>query len=213
MFKNILFGIFPASLQIVNFLAHIYLSGNSRETLIGNFIGDYVKGKEYKKYSKGIQRGIMLHRHIDSFTDRHAVTRFSRKFVSDRYGKYSGIVIDIFYDHFLSSNWDHYSDCALKPFIRERYRMLDSGFSIFPEGVKNWFPYFVKSNWLEAYTSLEGLINVFTRMSHRTSLPDHSDYAVSRLTQHYDELKTGFTAFFDEICLYVQREYDVSLGN
>ena len=197
----------------MNFLAHIYLSGNSREILIGNFIGDYVKGKEFSSYPAGVQQGILLHRHIDSFTDKHSVTRASKKYVSERYGKYSGIVVDIFYDHFLSSGWDQYSDMSLPAFVRDRYKLLDSGFSLFPQGVKNWFPYFIKSNWLETYRSLEGLAMVFKRMSHRTSLPDHSDYAVSRLTQHYDELKTGFTAFFDEICLYVQREYDVSLGN
>jgi acyl carrier protein phosphodiesterase len=196
----------------VNFLAHIYLSGDSREILIGNFIGDYVKGKEYASYSPGIQRGILLHRHIDSFTDKHAVTRLSKKFVSERYGKYSGIVIDIFYDHFLSSNWEQYSDISLKAYVRDRYKMLDSGFSNFPGGVKNWFPYFIKTNWLEAYASFDGLAMVFTRMSHRTSLPDHSAYAVTQLSKHYDELKSGFTEFFDEICLFVQEEYDIKLN-
>jgi len=195
----------------VNFLAHIYLSGNSREILIGNFIGDYVKGKEYTKYPPGIQQGIMLHRHIDSFTDQHPVTRNSKKFVSERYGKYAGIVVDVIYDHFLSRNWDQYSDMSLTAFVRDRYKMLDSGFSFFPQGVKNWFPYFIKSNWLETYASFEGLAMVFTRMSHRTSLPEHSDYAVSQLSNHYDELKSGFFEFFDEICQYVQSEYDIRL--
>ena len=195
----------------MNFLAHIYLSGNSKEILIGNFIGDYVKGKEYNKYPAGIQQGIMLHRHIDSFTDQHSVTRTSRKYVSERYGKYSGIVVDIFYDHFLSSSWDQYSDMSLTAFVRDRYKLLDSGFSFFPQGVKNWFPYFIKSNWLETYTSFTGLAMVFKRMSYRTTLPDHSDYAVIQLKQHYDELRSGFFVFFDEICLYVKSEYGIRL--
>jgi acyl carrier protein phosphodiesterase len=195
----------------VNFLAHIYLSGNSSEILIGNFIGDYVKGREYIHYPDGIQKGIMLHRHIDSYTDRHPVTRSSKKYISERYGKYSGIVVDIFYDHFLSSRWDLYSEMPFRIFIKDRYKKLDSGSSYFPMGVKNWFPYFIKSNWLETYTSFEGLAMVFKRMSYRTTLPDHSDYAVSQLRHYYDELGAGFSEFFNAICRYVESEFDISL--
>jgi acyl carrier protein phosphodiesterase len=196
----------------LNFLAHIYLSGDSRDILIGNFIGDYIKGKEYASYPPGIQKGIMLHRHIDSFTDRHPITRSSKKHISERYRLYSGIVVDIFYDHFLSSQWYKYSNMALPIYVRNRYKMLDSGFSHFPRGVKTWFPYFIKSNWLETYTSFEGLTMVFKRMSYRTSLPDHSEYAVEQLARNYDELESGFFEFFDEICLYVRDEFGIAMG-
>ena len=153
----------------------------------------------------------MLHRFIDSFTDQHPVTRSSKKYISDRYRLYSGIVVDIFYDHFLSSKWDKYSKMTLPVYVRNRYKILDSGFSHFPRGVKNWFPYFIKSNWLETYTSFEGLSMVFKRMSYRTSLPDHSDYAVEQLAVHYEELEAGFIEFFDEICGYVTKEFEITL--
>ncbi len=153
----------------------------------------------------------MLHRDIDSFTDKHPVTRSSKKHVMERYGKYSGIVIDIFYDHFLSANWDRYSDLSLKAFARERYQMLDSGFSLFPQGVKSFFPYFVRSNWLETYTNPDGLAKVLGRMSQRTSLPDHSAYAVKQLRDNYNDLRSGFFGFFSEICEYVQNEYDIRM--
>ena len=89
--------------------------------------------------------------------------------------------------------------------------MLDSGFPNFPQGVKNWFPYFIKSNWLETYTSFEGLAMVFRRMSYRTSLPEHSDYAVEQLEGNYEELGSGFTEFFDDICLYVSDEFGITV--
>jgi acyl carrier protein phosphodiesterase len=195
----------------VNFLAHIYLSGNSRDVLIGNFIGDYVKGKHYQSYPPGIRKGILLHRRIDSYTDHHPITRASKKMVSERFGLYSGIVVDIFYDHFLSSRWNRYAGMPLQAFVRDRYRMLDSGFAHFPGGVKNWFPYFIKSNWLETYTSFEGLEMVFRRMSYRTSLPEHSEYAVEQLEENYIELGEGFTRFFGEMCAYVQDEAGIIL--
>ena len=191
----------------MNFLAHIYLSGDSRELLIGNFIGDYVKGRDYEKFPPAIQEGILLHRKIDWFTDDHDITKKAKKLVRDQYGLYAGIVIDIFYDHYLSAKWDQFCDMSLKEYVRNRYRLLDSGFSMFPVGVKAWFPYFIKSNWLEAYTSFDGLIMVFKRMSYRTSLPDHSEYAVEQLKENYEEMESYFNEFFEEIRIYVGSKY------
>ncbi len=194
---------------MMNFLAHIYLSGDSREILIGNFIGDYVKGKNISGFPQEVRQGIMLHRKIDSFTDNHVITRSSRKIITEKYGLYAGIVVDIYYDHFLSVNWQKYSEIPLREYIYDRYRLLDSGFSFFPEGVRSWFPYFIKSNWLETYTSFNGLNLVFKRMSYRTSLPDHAEYAVSQLRQNYDVLKGNFTDFFNEIRDMVQKDFDI----
>jgi acyl carrier protein phosphodiesterase len=202
-------SIFKWLASYMNFLAHIYLSGDSKDLLIGNFIGDYIKGKEYEKYPPGIQEGIHLHRKIDDFTDSHSVTRKAKLLVRERYGLYSGIVIDIFYDHFLSANWMEFCDTPLRTYVRQRYRMLDSGFSMFPIGVKTWFPYFIKSNWLEAYTTFQGLVMVFKRMSYRTSLPDHSEYAVESLQENYELMDSYFRQFFQEIRSFVSREYEI----
>ena len=195
----------------MNFLAHIYLSGDSREILIGNFIGDYVKGKNITGYPDEVKQGIMLHRMIDSFTDSHSITRSSKKIIAEKYGLYAGIVVDIYYDHFLSANWDLYSEMPLREYIHDRYRLLDSGFSIFPAGVKSWFPYFIKSNWLETYIHFEGLNMVFKRMSYRTSLPDQSDYAVNQLKENYDFLKENFIEFFADMREMVQKDYNIIL--
>ncbi len=98
----------------MNFLAHIYLSGNDTDLIIGNFIADGIKGKKYKKFSPGIQKGILLHREIDTFTDAHPIVRQSTKRLHKNYGHYSGIIVDILYDHFLAKNWSRYSDVPLE---------------------------------------------------------------------------------------------------
>ena len=195
----------------MNFLAHIYLSGDSKEILIGNFIGDYVKGKKFIGYPEEVKQGIILHRKIDSFTDSHILTRSSKKIIAEKYGLYAGIVVDIYYDHFLSANWHLYSEIPLREYIHDRYRLLDSGVSIFPAGVKSWFPYFIKSNWLETYIHFNGLNMVFKRMSYRTSLPDHSEYAVSQLKENYDFLKENFLEFFTDMREMVQKDYNINL--
>jgi len=92
----------------MNYLAHLYLSGPSEEIKVGNFIGDYVKGNNYNRYSQKIQKGILMHRQIDSFMDNHPITRQSASIFKTRYKRYSSVVIDIIYDHFLATSWNNY---------------------------------------------------------------------------------------------------------
>lgn len=196
----------------MNFLAHIYLSGNSDGILIGNFIGDYVKGRNYNNYPPMVKKGILLHRNIDSFTDKHPITYQCRNLVNEKYSKYSGIVIDIFYDHYLAANWNLYSRQSLKKFIYGKYKILTRHFDIFPDGVKRFFPYFVKSNWLEAYSTFDGLESVLRRMSYRTSLPDYAEFALLKLSDNYEIVKRDFKTFFTEIISYVESNYSIKLG-
>ena len=195
----------------MNFLAHIYLSGNSDEMLIGNFIGDYVKGRAYLQYPGDIRRGILLHRDIDSFTDTHEATRECKSFVSSKYGLYAGIIVDIFYDHFLALSWDKYSPLTLTEYARRKYSTLEQYFDIFPKEVQLFFPYFLKSNWLETYSSTAGIGTVLRRMAYRTSIPDHSSYAVDMLKEHHESLNNLFLIFFDEIIEYIKTKYGIAL--
>ena len=89
----------------MNFLAHIYLSGNNDLLKIGNFMADSIRGNSYENYPEEIKKGILLHRSIDSFTDMHPVYRKSKHRLHEKYGHYSGVIMDIFYDHFLAKNW------------------------------------------------------------------------------------------------------------
>lgn len=196
----------------MNFLAHIYLSGDSDEILAGNFIGDYVKGKAYLQYPGDIRRGILLHRDIDSFTDNHEDTRKCKSFISSRYGLYSGIIVDIFYDHFLATNWSHYSSISLTEFARRKYAILEQYFEIYPKDVKLFFPYFLRSNWLDTYSSASGIGSVLQRMAYRTSIPDHSSFAVDMLNKNKEILKSLFFSFFNEIIEYVHTKYGIALS-
>jgi acyl carrier protein phosphodiesterase len=196
----------------MNFLAHIFLSGNETGVLIGNFIGDFVKGNDYLKYPEDVRRGILLHRKIDAFTDKHAVTKFCKTFIKPKYKKYSGIVVDIFYDHFLAINWEQYSSVPLRDFVIQKYNILNKHHSFFPEEIKKFFPYFHKSNWLYAYSTLEGLRLVLRGMAYRTSIPDFSYYAITRLKDNYEVLENNFTVFFKDILEFVKAEFSIQPG-
>jgi len=132
----------------MNYLAHIYLSGESDLVTIGNFMADGIKGKDYKKHSKEVQIGILLHRHIDTFTDAHKTVRKSTKRLHSKYSHYSGIIVDILYDHFLAKNWNKYSVVPLDEYVDSFYDSLEKNHSLLPARIQKMIPFMMADNWL-----------------------------------------------------------------
>ena len=187
----------------MNYLAHIFLSGNDDEILIGNFIGDYVKGRDYDLYTPSVKKGILLHRRIDAYTDRHKIVQQSKSYFISKYHKYAGIIIDILYDHFLVVNWDRFSPTPLNDFKANLFDCLKYNYNILPERVQFFMPSFIKNDWIEVYSSIEGIIHVLLRMSMRTTLPDQSEFAREILRKYYVQLQSEFLTYFPEIIRYV----------
>jgi len=195
----------------VNFLAHTYLSGCNEEIIVGNFMGDYVKGKNYLLFPEQIKKGILIHRDIDTFTDMHPITRHSKQRIAAKYHKYAGIIIDIFYDHFLASLWDDFSNISLKEFVSRSYDLLKRNYKVLPEAIKRWFPTFLENNWMMAYTTVDGIELVLERMAANTSLPDHSEYAVEVLSNQYETFKNDFLEFFPLIIQFLEEKYEIDI--
>jgi acyl carrier protein phosphodiesterase len=196
----------------VNFLAHTYLSGGNEEIIVGNFMGDYVKGKNYLLFPEQVKKGILIHRDIDSFTDMHEVTRRSKQRLASKYHKYAGIIIDIFYDHFLASLWDSYSTLPLSEFVSRTYDLLKRNYKVLPDSIKRWFPTFLENNWMMTYTNVEGIELVLERMSANTSLPDHSAFAVEVLRNQYSIFMEDFLEFFPEIVEFLEEKYEIEIS-
>lgn len=205
-------NIFSVRLLFMNFLAHIYLSGDQEELLVGNFMGDYVKGKQYLDFPENISRGIMLHRKIDQFTDLHPVTKESRAHIIHHYGKYSGIVIDILYDYLLALNWERYCSVPLPHYVENVFSLLKKYYEVFPQGIKNWFPNFIRNNWLMSYSTLGGIETVLHRMSSRTTLPEHTDEVMKIFHSEIAAFNKEFNSFFPEIREFVEENYGISTG-
>lgn len=183
----------------MNFLAHLYLSGNSDKVKVGNFIGDWVKGKQYGQYHKEIQQGILLHRAIDSYTDTHEMVRASKQIFAPTYRLYSGIIVDVMLDHFLSVHWQEYSKVPLRSFIDDSYNILLNYSSVFPFRISRIFPSLVYNDWIGQYGSFYGLAKVLNRMAVRTSLPNFTETAIELLKSNYSELESNFICFWPEI--------------
>lgn len=183
----------------MNYLAHIYLSGDDPLITIGNFIADGIKGKSYNKYPKDIQIGILLHRHIDSYTDAHKRVRLSTKRLHEKYGHYSGIIVDILYDHFLAKNWKNYSDIPLSVFVESFYDSLEAHFDILPSRIQKMMPFMLADNWLLSYASINGISKILDGMNRRTKNRSGMNKAVIELETFYNEFESEFTLFFDEL--------------
>lgn len=189
----------------MNYLAHLYLSGDNPELLVGNFIGDYVKGRQFTRYTGTIQKGILLHRHIDTFTDSHPEVLKSAAIFKDGYHRYAGVVCDIVYDHFLAANWSNFSNIALRDFVSRAHRILLRHYFSLPLQVKQFLPFLIKSRKLENYQYLEGVEKTLRIMSSHSSLPDESEYALEQLQNHYSDLQQQFFRFMPAIEASVAR--------
>jgi len=187
----------------MNFLAHLYLSGSSQPILIGNFIGDFVKGKAYQDYSEGIQKGIWLHREIDSYTDSHPQIRKCRKQLWTEFGHYAGVVIDLFNDHFLAAEWHNYSAIPLDEYARDIYRIMKSNLTILPEKAQHMLPFMIEGNWLVSYSAIRGIDRALTGLSHRASFESNMENASAELERNYLFYKTAFSKFFPELMKFV----------
>lgn len=204
---NYQFNIFPFNyFCTMNFLAHAHLSGDDNELMIGNFIADSVKGKKYKDYPKGIERGIMLHRKIDTFTDRHELVKESMSLIRNDYGKFSGIIVDIYYDHFLAASWHEYSNIGLHDYTQKVYGVLKRNFFILPARSQRILPFMISQNWLNGYANTDELKKVFYGMDRRTSNISGMRKAVDQLLANYEELEKHFKEFYPQLQLYVENE-------
>ena len=183
----------------MNFLAHLHLSGNDPNILVGNFIGDFVKGKQVESYEPGIAKGIFLHRAIDYFTDKHQIVAKSKGRLRDKYRHYSGVIIDIFYDHFLASNWSQYHSDPLEKFAEEAYNLVLSYEEILPEKALYILPYMMKNNWLVNYAHIEGISTVLYGMSKRTKFHSRMEEATKELEEFYDLFQKEFEEFYPEL--------------
>lgn len=183
----------------MNFLAHLYLSGDNEELLVGNFIGDFVKGSQMEHYPNQIQKGIRLHRSIDSFTDTHEVVLESKVRLREKFRHYAPVIVDVYYDHFLARDWSRFSSISLKKYTEDFYETMNNYFSILPKGVIHMLSFMSRDNWLYNYQFIEGIDRALTGMSRRTRFESKMEEASQTLKDHYEAFKDEFYRFFPDL--------------
>lgn len=171
-------------------------------------MADAVKGKHYEQYPVGIQIGIKLHRFIDTYTDAHEIYRKSKHRLHEKFGHYSGVIMDIIYDHFLAKNWSLYSNIALEKYADDFYNLLQSKYDILAPKTQHVLPYMIKTNWLVCYKSLEGLELILFQMDYRTKNRVNMPAAIKEVKEFYEEMEQEFLAFFTALQHQTKLELD-----
>lgn len=188
----------------MNYLAHVYLAEDNYESRIGNFLGDFVKGRLGDQYTEGIIKGIKTHRKVDAFTDSHEIIRNTRDLISPERRRWAGVMLDIFFDHFLSRNWSCFSNVGLDEFISTFYADLKTFNNSELNDLEFDFEKIIRHDWITKYGSIDGLKLVFAGLSKRVNVQNPLDGSECELVKNYDQMESQFMIFFPELIEYVQ---------
>jgi len=201
----------------MNYLAHLYLATvpadlskrpaslaeGTDESLVGSLLGDFVKGDDHQGYSVGIRRAILIHRKIDAYSNAHHVYRRSKRRIHSSYRHTRGILVDLFYDHFLARNWDEYADVPLPDFTSRVYRALEAHRDILPPRLQSILTKMAADNWLLSYREVTNIGLALAGLSRRLSRANRLHRGVEELCTNYAGLEEDFRAFFPELVDYV----------
>lgn len=195
----------------MNYLAHAYLSFNNPGILVGNMISDFVKGKKQFDYPLTIQKGIRLHREIDTFTDQHPATKKGKEYFKPAVGAYGGAFMDVVYDHFLARDEEQFPEPGLRLFAEEVYAQLAEHEALLPEKFARMLPYMSTQNWLYNYRFTEGIEKSFGGLVRRAKYLTDPAPAFSLFLQHYELLQEHYTEFFPDIKRFASSQFDALL--
>ncbi len=183
----------------MNFLAHAYLSFGNDDVLLGNLIADFVKGKQIDEYSEKIKKGIYLHRAIDYYTDNHALVREAQEFLKPTYLRYSTVITDMYFDHFLAKYWSNYHHLPLEVFSKNTYQILRKNENLLPLKFLPALSYMENEDWFINYASHEGIQRALTNMAKRARFVSHMEHAHQTLEKHGEYFYKIFVAFFEDL--------------
>lgn len=184
----------------MNYLAHIFLSGDNRKLQLGNFMGDFVKGRQHEDYPKLIQSGILLHREIDTFTDNHPIFCDTVALLRPTFARYSGIMADMYYDYCLATEFERYSpNKSLDSLARGLYITSLLNYKILPERIKSFIFHFITTNRLKKYASMDGLEDSLTIMSAKKSSAIQPTLSIQFLKDNENIIRAQFNKFMPEV--------------
>ncbi len=183
----------------MNWLAHLRLSEDDVEIRLGNVIADFIKGEKRLALNPRIRRGVACHMFIDAFTDSHPVFQRSRTRISPANRKFAGILIDVFYDHFLSVNWESYSGEPKRAFIDGIYFDFERYTAERLPDARRFVLKMAEDDWLGEYETLGGIERTLLRVSGRLKRPGLLAPMAAELTAHYAGLGEDFAEFYPQL--------------
>ena len=190
----------------MNTLAHLYLSGGDPELVLGNFIGDSIRGDDFNRLSQRVQQGVLLHRKIDRFTDAHPSFRQLSSLMRQDFGRYCPVVTDVFLDHFLARDWDRFHPQPLADYTRWVTRVLTPRIGACPARSQRYFHYLSTTDTLLHYRSTRGIGRTLSQMAKRARFDSGMEKAGEVLSRLYPQLQQGFEDFFPDLAAFADHQ-------
>lgn len=187
----------------MNFLGHLYVSGDDPLVITGNFMADSVKGRDLSRYEEGLRTGIRLHRTIDTYTDNHPLTLQGRERLRAHCGKYAGVALDLFYDHAIASQWGALSREPLAAFTQRMYALLTDHAALMPAATQRMLPYMVRGDWLTSYATLDGIGRALAGLAARVPAGHVLAGAETVLERHLDAFRTEALLFLSDLSHHI----------
>lgn len=189
----------------MNFLFHMLLSGSDDQLLVGNFMGDFVKGPLLERFEPGIRRGVALHRRIDSFSEQHPLFRQSRYRLAEQYGLYRGVMVDLFYDYFLVNRWEQWSEEPFAAYLCRTRQVVEQHRAALPATMQGLIPV-IFEELLPSYGTVEGIGRACSRLSRRITRPNPLAGCEVELSRQHAGLQQDFDGFMPAIRRFVAAE-------
>lgn len=183
----------------MNWLAHLLLAEPHVESWVGAVAADWVKGEARLCFSPEVQRGFDLHRAVDRFTDSHPVVHRSQDRILSPYKRYSGVLVDVFYDYYLSAHWGEFCAQPRRRFIENVYAALADHEPHLPLEVARGFRHMREDDWLGSYASVEGIALTLQRLSRRLRPGNLLAEGALQIEVHMSALDADFCEFFPQL--------------
>lgn len=191
----------------MNFLAHTYLSFGNDKAIVGNLIADMIKGKQIKSFPEEIQKGIILHREIDAFTDKHDIIKETKSVFRQTAGRYDGTFLDVAYDHYLATDTSRIPEGGWQPFANKCYAAVEAKAEILPHEFCSMFAYMRSENWLANYQNNWLIERSFERLKRRAKYLNEEADVFGDFEKNYLLLADSYSRFFPDLEEFSKQAY------
>lgn len=187
----------------LNYLAHLYFSQPTVESRVGNLLGDFARGLITETQPTAVLNGLKNHRAIDGYTDHHPQVRHLKTLFSPQRRRFSGIILDVLFDHFLIHHWERYSQQSFDAFLENAYNDLNAGYPLMPEHMQKVIHRMIQHDWIRSYTDLQHVGFALDRIASRIRFDNNFTNAHEEIEPLYELLDQGFATFFPDLIQFV----------
>ncbi|MCF2858110.1 acyl carrier protein phosphodiesterase [Pseudoalteromonas sp. SMS1] len=187
----------------MNYVAHLFLAQNNADSYFGNLLGDFQKGLDPSALNPRVKKGLANHILVDKFTDQHEAVKYSKSLFSDKRKRFSGVALDVLYDHLLISNWYVFYSEDFESFKKRSYSLLQQNITYMPVRMQYVVGNIITHDWFAHYQSLQGTNQALDNISKRIRFNNQFAGIGEEIEANFAELEQLFLGFFPELLNHV----------